>query len=257
MSTQPFDYSAIVADLEAKKAAIDAMLASIRSAMALGALGQASDSPGMPGGASASSMFGGDVPDGAFLGKSIPEATKLYLEIVKKKQTTREVAEALVKGGMESTSTNFGNIVHAVLNRTRKSPNSPFVKLGSHWGLKVWYPKGIGVTASVPPKKGKKKSRKATKSAESEPKAKAQTVVSGPQVVSDSGASSSQSERVLKLLRTIRGMEFTSQDIATQLGLSPKIVPLTMGNLVRSHKVNKTAEGKFLIAPDQEMSAAV
>src|SRR6266852_4822406 len=111
MGVEQMDYAAIVADLEAKRNALDQTIAAFRAAHALGALGQAGEFPLPPNGLVPSvfgpstfvpSVTGGEVPAGAFLGKSIPDATKLYLEIVKKKQTSREIAQALHKGGMET-----------------------------------------------------------------------------------------------------------------------------------------------------------
>src|ERR1700747_306325 len=99
MGMELLDYAAILADLEAKKSALEQAIASFRQAMASGALGQMTEGGIVP--SLGTSFSGGEVPAGAFLGKSIPEAAKLYLEIVKKKQTTREIAEALQKGGME------------------------------------------------------------------------------------------------------------------------------------------------------------
>ena len=155
MSTQSLDYAAIIADLEAKKAAIEATIASLRSAMALGTLGAGQ---------------GGDVPDVWIIfgfgerwerfrlaRSSARVSQKLHVsiwKIVKRKQTSREIADALLKGGIESTSNNFVSIVHAILDRARKSPNPTIVKLGTQWGLSGWYPKGIlnNVAAANPSK---------------------------------------------------------------------------------------------------------
>src|SRR5438552_9486563 len=147
MGTEHMDYAAILADLEAKRNALEATIASFRNALAHGALGQAGEIPPSSNGLTsgvypstlALSISGGEVPAGAFLGKSIPDATKLYLEIVKKKQTSKEISDALQKGGMETNSKNFPQMVHSVLDRARKA-NTGIVKLDrSHWGLAAWY----------------------------------------------------------------------------------------------------------------------
>src|SRR3984957_13537813 len=136
---EPFDYTAIIADLEAKKAALEATLTGLRAAQAVGALGQPGDAPSggitaLPFGAN-----GGEVPVGAFLGRSIPEAARLCLQIVKRKMTTREIAEALKKGGIESTARNFPGQVHSILIRASKPSDSPIMKLDrSFWGLAEW-----------------------------------------------------------------------------------------------------------------------
>jgi hypothetical protein len=246
MSTQPFDYSAIEADLEAKKAAIEAALASLRTAKALGALGQSGDSSAIPGGIPSAPMYAGDIPDGAFLNKGIPEATKYYLEIVKKKQTSGEIAAALRKGGMESTSSDFVGVVNAGLNRARKIASSPLLKLGSHWGLKSWYPKGIISGIGAPAKKAKKKQRKPAKAAESKPKETAtvkqpETPKKAAVVVPMAGAK----DKILSLLTMNPHLEFTAKNLADECGLETQKVYLIVGNLGRSGKIEKTASGSY------------
>jgi hypothetical protein len=258
MSTEPVDYTAILADLESKKAALEQTIASFRQAMAAGALGKtASDGTSVPS-LTVSSVTGGEVPAGAFHNKSIPEATRLYLEIVNKKQTAPQIAEALLKGGMESTRPkNFANIVLAGLNRARKSPNSGIVKLGSQWGLASWYPKGIiAAAAATPPKKAKKKNRRAA-NAKADPKPKQQARATGPQPVPPTppvviSADRNPAERVLEMLRTNSGKSFSVQEISKALKLNH--VSLILGNLERGHKVQK-ADGKY--AAVTSMGAAV
>jgi hypothetical protein len=246
MSTQPFDYSAIEADLEAKKAAIEAALASLRAAKALGALGQSGDSSVIPGSIASAPMYAGDIPDGAFLNKGIPEATKYYLEIVKKKQTSAEIAAALRKGGMESTSSDFVGVVNAGLNRARKIPSSPLLKLGSHWGLKSWYSKGLVSGIGAPAKKAKKKQRKPAKAAESKPKETASVQQPEPPkkpavVLPMNGAK----EKIIDLLTLNPHLEYTAKTLAAECGLESQKVYLIMGNLGRAGKVEKTATGAY------------
>jgi len=256
MSTDPIDYAAILADLEAKKAAVEAAIATLRSARAMGALGQSTDAGGaISVGGGIPSLVGGEVPEGAFLEKSIPEAAKLYLEIVKKKQTTRQIAEALHKGGMESTtSKNWLKIVHAALVRSRKS--GALVKVGTHWGLAGWYPKGVASAIASPPKKGKKKNRKAAK--DSAARAKETAVAAGPQIVSQAPvADRAPADRILEFLSTKPGTAFSAREIAERLELKVTTTPLTLANLVRSHKVGKTADGKYRAFIPEKMSAVV
>jgi hypothetical protein len=257
MSMEPVDYLAILADLEAKKAALEHTITSFRQAMAMGALGQmATESGGVPS-VSVPSMTGGEVPAGAFHGKSIPEATQLYLEIVKRKQTGREIAEALQKGGMESTSKNFAEVVGNGLNRARRLGNSGLVKLGAHWGLASWYPKGI-VTAATEPKKAKKKKKKNRKPAANEAKSKPKehAHAKGPQPVPPViSTERNPAERVLEILRVNSGTAFTTQELAKMLKLEPSRIPLILGNLIRGHKVEKTKDGKYTAVTS--MGAAV
>jgi hypothetical protein len=244
MSMEPVDYTAILADLEAKKASLEHTITSFRQAMAMGALGPMATEGGIVPSVSVPSITGGEVPAGAFHSKSIPEATRLYLEIVKKKQTGREIAEALQKGGMESTSKHFVDIVVNGLNRARRLGNSGLVKLGTHWGLASWYPKGI-VTAATEPKKAKKKNRKTPNEAKSKPREQAH--VKGPQPVPSFivPAEGNPAERLLHILRVNAGAAFSASDMAKMLKLNPSSVPLILGNLMRGHKVEKTEGGKY------------
>ena len=58
------------------------------------------------------------IPDDAFFGLSIGEAAKKYLMMVKKKQSVREIADALDRGGLPHTSSNFVATVGTMMNRT-------------------------------------------------------------------------------------------------------------------------------------------
>jgi hypothetical protein len=256
MSTQPFDYLAAEADLEAKKSAIEAALASLRAARALGALGQSGDFPAIPGSVTSAPMYGGDIPDGAFLNKGIPEATKLYLEIVKKKQTSSEIAAALRKGGMESTSSDFVGVVKAGLNRARKLPSSPLLKLGSHWGLKSWYSKGLVSGIGAPAKKAKKKQRKPAKTAESKSKETATAPQPEPAkpgvVLTMSGAK----DKILEMLTMNPHLEFTAKDLAKEFGIEPQKTYLILGNLGRARKIEKMANGAYRVARAAETTKA-
>lgn len=247
MSTEPVDYTAILADLEAKKSALEQTIASFRQAMALGALGHMSADGTVPTMA-VPSLTGGEVPAGAFLGKSITEATRLYLEIVKKKQTTREIADALQKGGMESTSKgDFALIVHAGLTRARKSPNSGIVKVGKHWGLASWYPKGIvsGATAAPARKAKRKRAGKAAKPSTPVASATPPTWNATPQPVPISTAKSGATDGIASLLRSHPGKDFSGPEIATQFSLNTSVAYMLLGKLVSKHQVEKTPEGKY------------
>jgi len=247
---ESLDYTAILADLEAKKAALEAAIASVRAAMGAGLLGQIGEGAAGLSSALAHSMSGGEVPDGAFLGKSIPEGAKLYLEIVKKKQTTREIADALQKGGMESTSKDFPGIVLAVLGRARKAPKSAIVKVGNQWGLATWYPKGVGVVApNAPKKRGKKKQQKIAKATGQKPGSKAETKPApAAQPVPITEKKKGAGEQIMEMLQSKPALEFTPQQIAQQVGKPVSITHLMLANLVRARKAEKTPRATYRLA---------
>lgn len=233
MSSGPIDYATLLATWEAQRAALDQMIASLRAAISAGVLGQVGDIPpsttGMSGGVFQVANSTGEIPAGAFFGKSIPDAAKLYLEIVKKKQTTREIADGLQKGGMESNSRNFAQMVHSVLDRARKNTGIILKLDRSHWGLPAWYPAGIGRAPVVTPQKrknGTKKPRKAK-------------TPQGEKAI----------DRALEFIQAHRGTEHSLESIAAHVGMGVKGTRLTLGHLVKNGKIRLTAPGTYTAEP--------
>jgi hypothetical protein len=225
MGSETIDYTTIIADLEAKKSALDAAINAFRLAQAIGALGQALESASVPSLVAASSVAG-EVPAGAFLGKSIPEAAKLFLAIVKSKQTSRDIAAALLKGGIESRSKSFGTQVHSILDRASKS-GSGIVKLDrSHWGLVEWYPAGVRAGLSQE-KRGKRRISKSSKRAKKEQA----TNGMGPQAT---------------ILNFMQGKGFLApKDISAHTGIKIQTTCLLLSKLAASKKLDKSADGHF------------
>ncbi len=253
MTGEQVDYAAILNDMETKKAALEAAIASLRAALSLGALGQGGELAPLANGTGTTFFtpgpMGGDLPAGFSLGKSIPEAARLYLSIVKQKQTSAEIAEALKKGGMESTSKNFQQIVHSVLDRARKAHNAEIIKLGrSHWGLAAWYPAGLRAGSAAPAKKGKKKSKKAAGVSASSAAPKATAAAPPPSVATTTTPKpvpAKPEEQVLRLLTLDPKVEFTAKQIAEEIGIKVQTACLILGKLGSRSKVVKTDAGKY------------
>jgi hypothetical protein len=253
MSTEkmPIDYAMVLADMRARRAALDSAIAHMEVFFS-GQVQDVANGPAAVPATGTASAIPGEVPAGAFLGKSIPEAAILYLQIVKRKATSREITEALRRGGMESTSNNFQGIVHACLDRHRKA-GGEVVKLDkSTWGLAEWYPAGVRSVAqekASPRKKAKAKAKGKTKSRKSpnpetpQPSAPAHPIT-GPQ------------ERIETLLRLSKA-PLTDESIAKELGFKLKFVQLLLGKLVKSGKAQKTAAGEYACAEPTTMAAAV
>jgi hypothetical protein len=123
MSTEPVNYEAVLADLEAKKAQIDAAIAAIR---ALAGIGTASPNQGASQG----------LEPHSFLGMSIPDATKKYLSIVKRKQSTQDIMKALEAGGLPPS---LYNTIYGVLRRRQKQVGD-IINFKGDWALAEWYP---------------------------------------------------------------------------------------------------------------------
>ena len=131
MSDQPINYEAMLADLEAKKAQIEAAIAGIRLAMAM-ATGAPVPPPSGGGGTSYSATPSHD----AFIGMSIPEATKKHLSTVRRKLSTQEIMSALEAGGLPPSKY---STVYAVLRR-REAQVGDIINMKGDWALQEWYP---------------------------------------------------------------------------------------------------------------------
>jgi hypothetical protein len=221
---------------------LDSAISSLRAALAAGALGRPSDvsTPGTVIANSSGGIHGGEIPAGAFLSKSIPEAAKLYLSIVKAKKTTREIADALRKGGIETTSTNFENIVHAGLNRAMKIAGG-FLRVGRAWALPEWYPAGI--RSSSQERREKPKSRKVRKKAKGPMFIKRIEASAAPE-----SPSQKLSDRVLELLSEGTNLEFTAKELSESFGVNAKVMAMMMGTLLKKGRVAMSAPGTYRAA---------
>lgn len=146
MAADRIDFAEVLASLEAKRAALDALIGSYRAAIAVGALGGDIDVSGIQSASSATagtSRSGGpiDLPQGALLGKSLPAAIQLYLSAARRKQTTHEIVAALKDGGVETTSQNFINTVYTALQRLKTA--GTVLKFNDGWALSEFYPENL------------------------------------------------------------------------------------------------------------------
>jgi hypothetical protein len=145
MSTPTIDYEAVIADLEAKKAHIESTIAALRVISGMAGLG-IGPTPGSPSGGGGGSVINGTKPAAdAFLGKSIPEAAKIYLTSQRRKLSTQELMDAMEAGGLPGSKY---NTVYAILAR-RENKVGDIVNIKGDWALAEWYPNYV-----KKPKKG-------------------------------------------------------------------------------------------------------
>jgi hypothetical protein len=130
MSDQPINYEAVLADLEARKAQIEAAISGVRLM-----LGQAVSGPtgGPTGGGSHS--WGVPAHD-AFIGMSIPEAAKKHLVAVRRKLSTPDIMSALEAGGLPPSKY---STIYAILRR-RENQVGDIINMKGDWALQEWYP---------------------------------------------------------------------------------------------------------------------
>src|SRR5882724_8965013 len=127
MSTEnnAVDWAAALADIEARIARLQGLAVGIREMLA------ASTNGGAPGGGPSGGVRAGD-----FLRMSIPDATKKHLEAVRQKQSTQDLMDALVKGGLPPSKY---NTVYSILRRREKQVGD-VINMKGDWALAEWYP---------------------------------------------------------------------------------------------------------------------
>lgn len=132
MSTEAMNYEAVLAWLEAKRAAADKAIAGIKEMMGL----EKGEVPGGP----IKPIEIGNIAEDAFLNLSIGDAARKYLGMVRKAQTVGQICEALKRGGFHSTSKNFVTTVYSVLARQEKAGGDVVRVERGQWALRDWHP---------------------------------------------------------------------------------------------------------------------
>lgn len=236
MATDKVDYAVILADAEAKKAALEAYIISLRNALAMGALGQSGDISIEP--STGSLSMGGasvELPVGAFLNKSVPAAIKLYLSAVRKKQTTEQIAAALKEGGIETTASNFLTVVAGSLHRLKIAKEVLRFKDG--WGFADHYPEHIRKGISQESKPARKKPKKTAKA-----KGKKVAVIKASIVVP---ITEGLEHRIEKFLNSDKNKPFSAVEIAGALGANSKAVSMMLGRMAVKNKAEKCDGGTY------------
>ena len=243
MSGEKIDYAAIIADLEAKRAALDTAIASLKAVASFSTVGpvEGMSYMNLAVDVRSPSASGGGVPDGAFHGKSIPSAIKLYLELVNKKQTPKEISDGLKKGGMESTSKWFEKIIYATLDRLRKA--GEVVKVEGQWGLPTWYPALVraGLAEKSQKSKGKGRSRKRVSKTEPQKLLRSKTETN----VDEGHHPEKLSERLTMLLKEHPKEGFTAKQLSERFGIHPKVISMTMGTIMKKGEIRLSAPGTY------------
>jgi hypothetical protein len=237
------DYQAMLADMETRKALLEQAITAVKAWLTAGGLTIAGDfqvqpimnaGVGLPG--------SGDIPQGAFFRKSIPDAVIAYLQAVRKRCPTNEIVQGLKKGGMVSTSKTFDIVVGNTLRRLKSEG-----KLLVHddgWGLPEWVPEAlrsrVNQQAKAQAKSKKKKPRKVKKTVAQKP---------GQTPQEPQPQKQSQTEglkiRVENYFSTHPGAEASAKEIASTLGMSARVPLLILSNMARSGWLEKTSGGKF------------
>ena len=123
MSEGPINYEAVLADIDARIAKLQATREGILELMAAT-------------GATPTGGPGGKIAHDAFLQMSIPDAAKKFLTSARQKKDTQSIIDALEQGGLPRSAY---NTVYAVLRRREKQVGD-IINIKGDWALASWYP---------------------------------------------------------------------------------------------------------------------
>ena len=144
MASEKREHDPFLAAVEAKIAAWTAVADSYRAAAALD--GGLPIEPGASTGAAGQPRHpvtgkGMELPVGVFRDKSIKEAIAIYLGAGHRKQTNKEIAIGLQKGGIATTSVNFEATVATALHRMKEE--GTILRFPDGWDLAASYPDNL------------------------------------------------------------------------------------------------------------------
>jgi hypothetical protein len=122
------DYIAVRDDLKKRIETLQAGLAAVEAIIAAGAI-STSGSPRVSGSQ--------DIPEDAFLGMTLGDAAVKYLGMVRKMQTTAQIAEGVKQGGLPHAK---ANAVYTALTRREEKIGDVRVDENNLWGLTEWHP---------------------------------------------------------------------------------------------------------------------
>ena len=188
MASDKTESDGFLAMIDAKIAALQALADSYRAAMLVGAIGQSSDGDGgtfvPPSGPTVSRSVANagpvELPTGAFRGTGIAAAVRMYLDAARRKQTFKQISEALREGGIVSTSSDFEKTLNTTLHRLKGA--GELIQFPDGWDLANSYPESFKqrlAKDAAPKAKAKGKAKKAKAKNGSAPKVQAKTGAAG------------------------------------------------------------------------------
>jgi 7-keto-8-aminopelargonate synthetase-like enzyme len=151
MATDTIDYAAVIADLKARKAQMeaqfDAAIASIEAIsnnpaiQAITAIGALNAQTSTINGTASSSSGVVDIQNDTFFNMSMIAATRKYLGMKRRPASTPEIVEALRRGGIPTGGgENFATTLTTGLHREAGKEKATLVKVQrGTWGLREWY----------------------------------------------------------------------------------------------------------------------
>lgn len=249
---RPLDYRAILEQMEAQRAALDRAIAELRVLAGVSAP-QGGESTGY--GAGSGVLSPGDVPAGAFHGKSIPDAAIYFLRLMKQKQKTADIAAALLKGGIFSKAKpeKFNGQVHSIMDRAAQKENPELIKLeGAYWALREWFPANVRASMSTTggqlDKKKKKNNKKRTGSGRAATQAKAAQKPTAPAPSAKTPEKAGTEGRILSAMQKHPSKEWTPAEVASEAAI-PRVqtVHFLLGKMAYKELIHKTGDGNYTL----------
>jgi DNA-binding NarL/FixJ family response regulator len=216
MASEGIKYSDVLADLEAKKAVIDAMITNTRQMLNLG-LDQLAAAAGS---VAPTDRTPTEVRTDTFFRMTMPDAIIKYLEIAKRPQTLSEITKALQDGGLPTTATNLMPIVGSRLSRL-KTDGKVCQPTSGKWGLSEWYPAAARQAAAAAKAKTRRRGRPKKSKTPPQPKPTEKPAV----------ASKSTPEQIERI-KALHAAGRSNGEIGKELGISNLTVWRTLKPLV-------------------------
>jgi hypothetical protein len=215
MNQEVSHIDAAIADLEAWREQISVAIETLRH---FGAKGLAL--PSTP--PNAGRIVNGDIPGDAFFQMTVPDAAEKYLRLAKATKEIPDIAEALLKGGLKSSSKNFSDMTRTVISRDDR-----FVKVPKGgWGLAEWYPA-----------MRKEKKTKSPKGGQPQREPEPQVVQRPTEPTENAG------EKILAAIRSNPLEEWTATKLTGATGLKKKTVQGTIFRLRHEGKITNRVGG--------------
>lgn len=257
MASEQSEADSFLALIERKIAVLQALADSYKAALAAGALGQPGDDSqsivsavaSASGSSHAHAVGGGvpfELPAGVFLGKSMPQAIKLYYTATRKKKWPKEVAAALKEGGLESTSQDFEKTVNSTMHRMKDGGELLKFTDGA-FGLAEFYPESLRlrITKDAKPTKAGKGGKHVRRS----PQRKG-AVKKAANVAQERTPEPNKTSIVLRTLGAHSGV--TPEDVLQTLKVNGADCPLNyvfnvLSRLRQQGKVEKRDDGRWYL----------
>lgn len=236
MGSERVETDPVLARIQAK---IDAWQAAADSYRAALALEQSGDLDGGNGHRTAGVAV--ELPIGAFRGMKIPDAIKLFLQSMRRKQTAREIAAGLREGGMETTAKNFETTVAGALHRLKI--DGEVLRFKDGWDLAEAHSASLRNRLAKEGKKDRKPGKKRggkTRHAPIAKKAQA-TKADAPKAKGPT-----LDQRVAAFLQSHPLEWFTPKQVAESLKETDmRVVGMAFARMVRFGKVAKGGDGRY------------